>query len=167
MPLTLAIAAYDVGSLAGVAALATLLVALIVRVRRSAPAPVAAANRSALAPMAPPERPARRTSDIAAICVIAVLLTVGLLNLANRHDAASDPWSTAAGRNMSAGFLDGCTHSTRGAIDCRCLLDELRATPAYDTPAGFAALGPQLTSSGDDPKLLPPAYLAAVQSCRT
>lgn len=167
MPLTLAIAAYDVGSLAGVAALAALFVALIVRVRRSAPAPVAAADHSAPAPMAPPARASGRTSDIAAACVVGVLLAGGLVNLANRHDAASDPWSTANARNMSAGFLDGCSHTARGLIDCRCLLDELRAAPAYNTPQRFAALGPQLTNSGGDPTRLPPAYLAAVQSCRT
>jgi len=167
MPLTIAMSAYDVGSLAGVAALAALFVALIVRVRRSAPEPLAAANSSALAPMAPPVRAPRRSSDIAAICVVGVLLAGGVLNLAQRHDAAGDPWSTAKGRDMSAGFVAGCTHSARGLIDCRCLLDALRATPAYDTPEGFAALGRELASSGGDPKRLPPAYLAAVQSCRT
>jgi hypothetical protein len=167
MPLTLAMSAYDFGSLAGVAALAALLVALIARVRRCPPAPVAVANRSALAPMAPPARAPRRASDIAAICVIGVLLAGGVLNLADAHDAAGDPWSTGEARNMSAGFVDGCTHSTRGLIDCRCLFDALRATPAYHTPEGFAALGRELTGSGGDPKRLPQAYLAAVQSCRT
>jgi hypothetical protein len=167
MPLILAMSAYDVGSLAGVATLAALLVALIVRVRRSAPAPLAAANASALAPMALPVRAPRRVSDIAAICVVGVLLAGGVLNLADRRDAAGDPWSTAEGRNMSAGFVDGCTRSTRGLIDCGCLLDALRATPAYDTPERFAALGRELTDSGGDPKRLPQAYLAAVQSCRT
>ena len=67
---------------------------------------------------------------------------------------------------MSAGFVDGCTDSTRGLLDCRCLLDALRATPAYDTPEGLAALGRELESSAGDPKRFPPAYLAAVQACR-
>ena len=167
----LATSAYDAGSFAGVAALAALLVALIVRVARAAPAPapapVAAGYASALAPEVRPVQtaPRGRTSDVIAICVVAVLLVGGLLNLAGQRAAASDPWSTAEGRNMSAGFVDGCTDSARGAIDCRCLFEALRKTPAYATPQSFVALGGELERAGGDVTKFPPAYLDAVKAC--
>lgn len=157
-------AGYEVGALTAVAVLAALLVALIVRVRHSAPAPRAAAYGGALAPEQP-VGPRRRTSDIVAICIVGVLLAGAILNLASRDSATAGSWSTAEGRNMKAGFVDGCTNSSGRLVDCGCLFDALRATPSYNTPERFAALGQQLASAGGNPNLVPPAYLAAVQSC--
>jgi len=158
-------AGYEVGTLIAVVALVTALVVLARRVRRSALAPPpAAAYGSALAPEQPVS-PQRRTSDIVAICVVGTMLVVALLNFAGRHSASADSWSSAKGRNLKAGFVDGCTNTSSQLVDCGCLFDALRTTPAYNTPERFAALGRQLQSVGDNPNLVPPAYIAAVQSC--
>ena len=162
---SIAISAYDLGSLAGLAALAALLVALIVRVARTAPTAAPAAGGLA-AEVTP--RPPRRRSDVIAMCVVAVWLVAAIGYQVTKGGPSSDPWASSQGVNMRAGFIDGCQGSAGRIVDCGCVFTSLRGDARYDTPDRFANLGLEVQSaaSAGDPKLLPAAYIAAVRSCR-
>jgi hypothetical protein len=162
----IALTAYDVGSWAGLAALAALLVALVVRVLRTAPATAAPASGGLAAEVT--VRPARRRSDVIAMCVVAVWLVAAIGYTVSKGGPGADPWDSAQGVNLRAGFIDGCEHGGRGIVDCGCVFTSLRSDARYDTPDGFANLGVdvQNAASSGDPKLLPAGYLTAVRTCR-
>jgi hypothetical protein len=166
---SLAISAYDIGSFAGLATLAALLVALSVRVWRAAPAPSAAPATGGLAAeVTRPPAAGRRRRDVIALCVVAVWFAAAAGYAATKGGPSDDPWASAQGVNTRAGFLDGCQDSAGRLVDCGCVFDTLRSAPPFDTPDGFIAMVPavQRASASGDPKLLPAAYVTAVRSCR-
>lgn len=165
----IAISAYDIGSLFGLATLAALLVALIVRVRGAEPALAAAPATGGLAPeVTRPSRGRGRRSDVIALCVVAVWFVAATGYFVTKGGPSDDPWASTQGVNMRAGFLDGCQNGAGQLVDCGCVFDTLRSTPPYDTPDGFNTMAPavQRASESGDAKQLPAAYVAAVRSCR-
>lgn len=169
MPSIIAISAYDTGSLFGLAALAALLVALVVRVWRAGPATSAAPAMGGLAPeVTRPPRGGRRRSDVVALCVVAIWFVAATGYFVTKGGSSDDPWASTQGASTRAGFLDGCQDSAGRLVDCGCVFDTLRSAPPFDTPDGFITMAPafQRASASGDPKQLPAAYVTAVRSCR-
>lgn len=111
----------------------------------------------------PPGR-ARKTDVIVAL-LFGAILVAGLVRLA--HHELAGPWQSPQGRNVRAGFVDGCQRSAGGQLDCGCVFVHLSSEPAYDTPDEFLSLrGPaEAFARSGDVRALPPEYVAAVQSC--
>ena len=82
--------------------------------------------------------------------------------------SSSGAWSSQAGVEVKAGFLDGCTGgvTSRQAI-CECAFARVTAEPAYSTPQGFASLAPTFQRFKETKQVsaLPPGLVAGIRSC--
>ncbi|MEA2440636.1 MAG: hypothetical protein QOH76_2060 [Thermoleophilaceae bacterium] len=139
--------AYQVGTVAGMAAVA---VVAIVLARL-------ALNRRGLGD---------GVIAVAAVLVAGFLLVRGGTSLAGDH--ASGPWSTNTGRSMKAGFIDGCSNGTPRPR-CECMFARISSTSPYDTPNGFWTLQHQVQRFAQtrDPSMLPRVMVDAVRACQT
>jgi hypothetical protein len=132
--------AYNVGQLLGVAAVVGITIFVVRRARSTAAA-------------------------VTAVVIGAAILTADATNfLAHGSDG---PWSTAKGRGLKAGFIDGCRQGTPEPV-CKCMFDHISSQPPYDTPDGFITLSYGVNSymrTGDASRIAP-VFLEAGRACR-
>jgi hypothetical protein len=113
-------------------------------------------------------RPSRsRATDAIAALVVGVLLIVGLIRLGGDGDR-NDPWKSAEGAQMKAGFINGCESTAAALVDCGCAFDHLTSAPPYDTPPGLATLvGPvRVAQQSGNPGDIPTVLVSAMEACR-
>lgn len=95
-----------------------------------------------------------------------VLLVVGIVQITG--GGATDPWATAEGANMRAGFLNGCGQSAGNLVDCQCVFAHVTSRPPFNTPQGFASLGSDVLAyeRTGDRVAIPAVYISSLRACR-
>jgi len=68
-----------------------------------------------------------------------------------------------------AAIVNGCNQTAPGRVDCRCLYETLRSRGGYRTDQQWEELASEIRAAirAGDPRALPPAYVAAFETCRT
>ena len=79
----------------------------------------------------------------------------------------SPSWASQQGGEERAGFLNGCTQSANGRLDCVCVFTRLIAAPQYSTPDGFKPLAAPVNHylQTGDRSALPAVFVSAVDGC--
>jgi hypothetical protein len=110
-------------------------------------------------------RRARSTAwAVTAVVIGAAILTADATNfLAQGSDG---PWSTQKGKELKAGFVDGCSQGTPKPT-CTCMFDYISSHAPYDTPDGFVTLSYGINSymRTGDPSRIAPVFLEAGRHC--
>ena len=87
-------------------------------------------------------RPHRRAASVAMVTILVLFVGGGTVTVfvATGSSQSQSAWNTQKGVDAHAGFIDSCTASARGRVNCDCVFAHLTSVPPYDTPAGFLSL---------------------------